>query len=52
MKVRVGGRRWTRLRQLDPTLAILDDPRRLLEVASTYEGPPGPLPGHPSDGTP
>lgn len=42
---------WTRLRAVDPTLRILDDPRRLLEIAATYEAPPDPPTGLPCDRT-
>ena len=39
---------WSRLRQIDPSLAILNDPPRLLTIASSYEGPAGQPPEHPS----
>jgi hypothetical protein len=42
---------WPRLRQLDPTLRILNDPQRLLLVASSYVGPVGGPEEHPAEPT-
>ena len=39
---------WSRLKQIDPSLAVLNDPPRLLTIASSYEGPIGQPPEHPS----
>jgi hypothetical protein len=39
---------WSRLSQVDPSLAILNDPQRLLTIASSYEGPIGQPSEHPS----
>jgi hypothetical protein len=32
---------WSRLKSIDSSLSILDDPPRLLAIATSYEGPPG-----------
>jgi hypothetical protein len=42
---------WPRLKEIDPSLAVLQDPQRLLALASTYIGPTGKPTEHPSDPT-
>jgi hypothetical protein len=45
------GETWSRLRQIDPSLALLSNPGRLLILASSYAGPTGKPYEHPDDPT-
>jgi hypothetical protein len=42
---------WPRLKGLDSSLTVLDDPPRLLAIASNYDGPPGQPWEHPLEPT-